>query len=161
MIATTTPTKIEALAIAKGYRVADGKVYGPTGQINPSPDSKGYLRFNVQRNGKSATCWVHRLVAFQKFGEAIHAPGIDVRHLDGDHTNNADSNIAIGSRSENLRDTPAPARSRRAVRMNETKHGELRKRIAESLAAGNGVRKTARLLGCAVSTVMNNKEGAN
>jgi hypothetical protein len=155
--------KIEEFAERKGYKVVNGEVFGPKGKIKPSPDSKGYLRFNVYReaNKKCETCWVHRLVAWQKYGNAIHFPDLDVRHLDGDHTNNAEENIAIGSRSENLRDTPAPARSQRAVRMNETKHGELRKRIAESLAAGNGVRKTARLLGCAVSTVMNNKEGAN
>lgn len=158
---TTTSPQIEALAQAKGYRVIGGEVFGPRGKINPAPDSKGYLRFNVQRDGKSATCWVHRLVAFQKFGEAVHAPGTDVRHLDGNQTNNAEENIALGSRSENLRDTPQAARSARAKRTNETKHGDLRQQIAASLAAGNGIRGTAKLLGCATSTVMNNKERTN
>lgn len=147
--------KIEALAVAKNYRVTNGIVYGPTGPIAPAPDTKGYLRFNVHREGKPQTCWVHRLVAFQKFGEAIHAPGIDVRHLDGNRQNNHDANIAIGSRSENLRDTPEAERKARAVRMNITKHSNLRQAIKTSLQTGNGIRGTARALGCAISTVYN------
>lgn len=148
--------KIETIAAQKGYRVVDGIPHGKKGPLKASPDSKGYLRFNVTiYTGRSITCWVHRLVAFQKFGEAIHAPGIDVRHLDGDKQNNRDENIAIGSRSENLKDTPPAERSARARRMNETKHGETRQKIDASLAAGNGIRGTARNLGVAISTVYN------
>lgn len=145
--------KIEKVAIAKNYKISEGIAYGPNGALRPAPDSKGYLRFNVGIKGKQFTCWVHRLVAFQKFGEAIHAPGIDVRHLDGNRQNNQPENIAIGSRSENLCDAPKSERVARANRMNETKHGALWQRIDAALDSGKTLREAQAEAGCSYFAV--------
>lgn len=70
----------------------------------------------------------HQLVAYAKFGEAMFAEGIEVRHLDGVRLNNAPDNIAIGTRSENMMDMSPEARSARV------KGFPSKKRMANDLA---------------------------
>jgi hypothetical protein len=154
---------IERIAAKKGYRVDEsGAVFSPSGKkLRPAPDSKGYLRFNVRHAKAAWTCWVHRLQAFQKFGEAIYVPGTDVRHYPNPNPDNSIENIHLGTRSENLRDVPADERTARACRMNETKHGATRATIQGFLDSGKGVRETARLAGCSTSAVMAQKKRTN
>jgi hypothetical protein len=57
---------------------------------------------------------VHRLAAYQKFGAAMFAPGIEERHLDGCKTNNRQENIAIGTHQQNAMDQPPEQRRRTA-----------------------------------------------
>jgi hypothetical protein len=147
--------RIEEIAAGMGYHVRNGYAFGPKGLQKTSPDSKGYLRIGIYVEGKTRTCWVHRLVAFQKFGDALYLNRPDVRHLDGDHQNNLDDNIALGTRSMNLLDIPPTERSDRAKRVNVKKHGELRARIDAALATGISQAKVAKLVGCAESTVFN------
>jgi hypothetical protein len=62
-------------------------------------DKKGYRKVFVYSPDGRAERFVHALIA-----EAFHGPrpeGADTRHLDGDKSNNAASNIRWGSRSEN------------------------------------------------------------
>ena len=47
---------------------------------------------------------VHKLVAYQKYGNKLLEPKIEVRHLDGDSLNNLEENIAIGTRVDNVQD---------------------------------------------------------
>lgn len=101
---------------AKLYVVTEkGEVQGPNGPraINLSQD--GYPRFGHLFEDGVRTVMVHRLVAYQKFGEALFAEGIQVRHLDGNSKNFRESNIAIGTASENMMDRPATTRKRIAV----------------------------------------------
>lgn len=107
------PTKrAEALRIAhhKGYRVVQGQVISPHGvvrkcQVHSKIDRTQYLRFNVGTGkGKRFPISVHQLVAFQKFGEAMFEPGIQVRHKDNNSLNNFDDNILLGTQSENALD---------------------------------------------------------
>lgn len=71
--------------------------------------SHGYLRVNVR--GKRIT--VHSLVALAFYGE--RPKGYDVRHLNGDRSDNRASNLAYGTRKENIGD---------AVRLGTHYHGE-------------------------------------
>jgi len=148
--------KIEVVASQKGYRVISGIPHSKRGPLKAAPDSKGYLRFKVTiYTGRSITCWVHRLVAFQKFGMALYSGAPDVRHRDGNQKNNSEENILLGTRRDNRLDVPKEQRSASAKRMNITKHAALWREIDTLLDAGNGIRPTARILGVATSTVYN------
>lgn len=58
---------------------------------------------------------VHRLQAFQKYGENLFDSGMEVRHLDGNKENNSYDNIVIGTHSENMRDIPEAIRYSKAL----------------------------------------------
>lgn len=116
-------TNNEALEIAwsMGYRaLRDGRVRGPSGKIlKLMPDyslSSPYLKFSImlgQRpNRKLKRIKVHRLVAYQKYGNAIFAPGILVRHKDNNYMNNSYENILIGTPKDNYEDIPKHQRVR-------------------------------------------------
>ena len=67
-------------------------------QLSIGKSSKGYLSFNIRlsKGSKPTRSFVHRLQAFQKFGEKIFKDGIVVRHLNGVSTDNSYDNIGIG-----------------------------------------------------------------
>ena len=108
------------LAHFKGYRVVNGKVISPHGKIRIC-QTKGrsnfrtpYLQFTIGIGNKKTTqVCVHRLVAFQKFGEASFGSEIQVRHLDDNSLNNLDHNIGIGTRLDNAMDQSPEKRSAR------------------------------------------------
>ena len=102
----------------KGYRVINGKLYNPSGMelkvyIHPK---ESYHSFGIRRenNGKKITLWIHKLIAYQKYGDKLFEPGIQVRHKDGNRGNNLDDNILIGTQSDNMMDCPEENRMRRA-----------------------------------------------
>ena len=98
----------------RGYVVdKDGKVFNKEGkQLSIGKSKKGYLSFNIRlEKGQNATrSFVHRLQAYQKFGEKIFDEGIVVRHLNGDSTDNSYDNIGIGTYSQNSLDVPKEKR---------------------------------------------------
>lgn len=106
-------------AIERGYRVVDGDVWHPNGErpvrlrLNPA----GYQRFGVHSRTRrlKGPVLVHRLAAWQKFGEALFHAKL-VRHLDGNRLNNAPENLALGTDRDNFMDQPPPARRARARR---------------------------------------------
>jgi hypothetical protein len=64
---------------------------------------RGYLRFGLSIGpGRTTSAYVHRFVALAFHGEP--GAGEEVRHLDGDPTNNHASNLAWGSHVENMAD---------------------------------------------------------
>lgn len=70
--------------------------------LKASPDSHGYPLVQLQGTMLSRRAKVHHLVA-----EAFIGPrpsGYDVRHLDGNRANNCVSNLAYGTRRENMDD---------------------------------------------------------
>lgn len=110
-------------AYAKGYRVSDvGDVVSPTGRRVRSarssrPHSRSYfcIRLSgVERNKSRVSVFVHKLAAYQQFGDAAFGVGIHVRHLDGDSSNNRPDNLALGSPSDNFMDQPREIRVARA-----------------------------------------------
>ena len=60
----------------------------------------GYLKVTLAPGKKTKS--VHHLVASTFLGP--RPEGMDIRHLDGNRENNAITNLAYGTRSENLRD---------------------------------------------------------
>ena len=67
------------------------------------------------KTGRVVNVPVHRLQAYQRFGEAIFEDGVEVRHLNGDALDNSLVNIAIGTASENQMDKPEHVRKRVAA----------------------------------------------
>jgi hypothetical protein len=107
------------LAFRKGYRVtASGEVESASGRIRKLSQTKwGHYTFTVgiPKSGRTGHVLVHRLAAYQKFGDAFLEAEC-VRHLDGCPTNNRADNIAIGTHSDNMMDIDAQ------VRMDKARH---------------------------------------
>ena len=103
---------------SKGYRVSNGIVTNAVGKERKLKLSSkrvgGYYSFNMKLAGTkvSMPVQVHKLVAYQKFGETMFITGIEVRHLDGNSTNNLDDNIVLGTRSQNELDKSRELRKR-------------------------------------------------
>ena len=97
----------------EGYYVTEeGSLVSPRGTVRVTTrNAYGYERISWKRKG---TLLVHKLAAYQKFGDDAFKEGICVRHLDGNPANNAISNIEIGTRSENMMDQPKEVRVRKA-----------------------------------------------
>lgn len=106
-------------AIQKGYYVAEnGDAYSCHKKLKLKLSSKicRYYCFNIRYYEKHTTIKVHRLQAYQKFGEAIFEKGIVVRHLNGDSLDNSFNNIDIGTQSDNVMDMPLKVRVAKAIR---------------------------------------------
>lgn len=61
----------------------------------------GYLKVNLQKNGKGYTKSVHTIIA-ETFHDGKH-PGLDVNHIDGNKLNNNASNLEWCTRKENMK----------------------------------------------------------
>lgn len=92
-------------------RVRSFKLYwgsrGPR-MLTLSTRKDGYLVCGLVADRHHVTGWVHRLVLLAFVGPRPH--GMVVRHLDGDKANNALSNLAYGTYSENEFDKVAQGR---------------------------------------------------
>jgi hypothetical protein len=113
---------ITKLSVDKGYSVdKDGKVFNKDGQeISIGKSKKGYLSFNIrlEKGSNPTRSFVHRLQAYQKFGDKIFETGIVVRHLNGISTDNSYDNIGIGTYSENSLDVPKEKRIKLSSKAN-------------------------------------------
>ena len=101
------------LAYEKGYRVINGEVISPfTGKprkLRVHTHKSGYKKylFTIGEKGKSSyPVEVHKLLAYQKYGDRIFDPEVEIRHLDNNSLNNSEDNIDIGSKSQNKFDMP-------------------------------------------------------
>lgn len=111
--------KVKA-AFDKGYRVGP---MGGVSNINTGRaiklriNTKGYFYFGIRKPSTrtSASVCVHRLQAFQKFGDRIFERGLVVRHLDGNYKNNSPENLELGTHSQNMMDKPAEQRLAMAI----------------------------------------------
>lgn len=114
-------------AYKKGYRTTkDGNVIGVRGEILSLDLSSGYKYFSMKDYfNKVRKIRVHRLVAYEKFGDKIFKENIEVRHLNNDRINNSWYNIDIGTASQNMNDRP------KEVRYNHAKKASLEAQIHE------------------------------
>lgn len=95
----------------------DGQVisyHGARGQpirvLRPGRGSHGYLTVALHRDDIQKTFCVHRLV-MEAFGSPCPGPDFEVRHYDGDKSNNRATNLVWGTRSDNMRDMLRHGRS--------------------------------------------------
>lgn len=107
--------KNEKLAYEMGYRVIDGIPFSYTGRELKINLNDGYEVFDITF-GKRSTgdrrnikIFVHRMVAYQEFGDEIYDYEV-VRHLDENSLNNNKTNLALGSHADNRYDMPASKR---------------------------------------------------
>ncbi len=122
-----------------GYRVTDeGGVIAPSGRsLLTTLSNKGYYHFSLpvrkvdcEKHGLTSRMIriaVHRLAAYQLFGEDVLKDAIQVRHLNGDRLDNRLINIAIGTQSENSMDRPEHARKAHAAHAGSYPKKKLRK----------------------------------
>lgn len=95
------------------YQVSDrGRVRNSRGRVRKLQDAwgAGHLRVNLKVSGKETACYVHRLVLLAFEGPCPE--GQQVRHLDGDPTNNSLANLKYGTPKENSEDTIRHGRTR-------------------------------------------------
>lgn len=99
----------------KGYRITKtGGILNPKGEPLKGATSV-YVHIGVRIGGKRKKCKVHRLQAYQKFGDKMFEDGVVVRHLDGNPLNNSWDNIAIGTHSDNMMDMSKEVRLAKAL----------------------------------------------
>lgn len=112
--------RIEVYAYRLGFRVSrNGELISFTGRKRQcSLHQRGYkgicLRVKIEGKSVYKLLFVHRLQAYQKFGEDLFKPGIVVRHLNGNPMDNSFDNIEIGTESDNWMDIPKEKRIERA-----------------------------------------------
>lgn len=95
----------EVYAYEIGYRVTeDGFLQSPSGKYIGHISKSGYVKFSIQNKRKRYVILVHRLQAYQKYGEKIYQKGLQVRHLNNDKQDNSHSNIALGTNKQNVAD---------------------------------------------------------
>lgn len=104
------------LAVKKGYYVdKNGILWRNASPAKTRKPRFGYLTFSVgfMENGKKVAgrCGLHKLQAYQKYGDKIFEPGIVCRHLNDIKLDNSYDNIAIGTKKDNSQDIPPIKRS--------------------------------------------------
>lgn len=98
----------------KGYRIINEKIFYKNKEVKVNLKKTGYFGFCIRlKNGERYVIMVHRLVAYQKYGDEMFDK--DVRHKDGNSKNNREDNIILGTHSENMMDIPENIRYNKAV----------------------------------------------
>src|SRR5690606_18070912 len=70
--------------------------------LKPSANDTGHQWVNIGGTGGHPKRYIHRLVAMTFLGEC--PDGMEVRHRNGDPTDNRPENLTYGTRSENMYD---------------------------------------------------------
>lgn len=149
-------------AYNKGYRVdKDGNLVGPKGNfVKPIVYGYNYLGFSVQHQQYRRTPTpIHRLAAYQKYGDKVLQKGMQVRHLNGNRHDNSLANISIGTQYDNTMDMPEEKRRRiieSATRATRKISSETAQQIRNIYSQGrNSTRKLARDYGVSRRTIHN------
>jgi len=151
-------------AIQAGYKVLDdGSVIAPSGKERKTGNKEGYRSFTINADGEYGYVMVHRLLAYQKYGDRIFEPGVEVRHLNSDPSDNRVENIEIGTHSQNMMDMPRERRWAKAKQAAKAKRKLTEEQVATlrcDHAAGMSYRKLMQKYGIsktAVSYIVNAK----
>lgn len=143
----------------RGYNVTkSGSVISSKGKLLSLMENGGYLHFNIKFEGDRFPIRVHRLQAFQKFGESMLEGDVLVRHLNGDSLDNSYVNIGIGSHSDNAKDRPKHDRVAHAQKAGKSNSlpKEVWEQIKEDYAKGLGYKKLRAKYGVGLSTLSYN-----
>jgi len=136
------PNRAMLMAYGEGYRVSDdGVLIDPNGgscAVRFSSTRYPIKSIKLKKGNPGVSMYLHKLMAYQKYGEAMFESGIEVRHLNGIKTDNSYNNIAIGTRSQNQMDIPKEQRSARAKAINtkKTTPDEMIARVGEDWSSG-------------------------
>lgn len=155
------PSKLFQAVIAayeRDYRVLeDGRVQGVRGIRRVTTDDVGFARFNIRptRAGQRLNVYVHKLVAYQLFGEAAFAPGTKVMHRNNNRADNRLENILIGTQDDVMQNRPHTQRllwslhAARSLRSLDSKQLQM---FRDMRAAGASLNELAKCFGIAKST---------
>ena len=133
------------IAFLKGYRISDsGRIFNKKNEeINGTIGNCGYKVLSFRMRNLEYKITIHRLLAYQKYGDLMFNEGIVVRHKDGNQLNNSFDNIIIGTQSENRMDIPEHIRFSLALHaasfLKKYDHEEV---IVFHKANGNSYKKT-------------------
>jgi hypothetical protein len=108
---------VEKIAYEKGYYVDKyGNVFNIYNKKRKIylDSKKNYYIFSLRFGNKIMCCYVHKLVAYQKFGDIIYESNYDIRHLNNNKIDNSWNNINFGTKSQNMMDTPKEERQKHA-----------------------------------------------
>ncbi len=158
-----TKSNIAVRHCAKRYKITSGgKLFRPDGiEILPSCSRRGYphIGVTIRSHGIDQKIFIHRIVAYQKYGEGLFETGIVVRHLNHDKKDFRPDNISIGSMSDNYYDHDSdylenfPIQGSKAARSRRMFSMETAEEIRRRHRNGEGYRKLARAYGCSRSTI--------
>ena len=149
-------------AARKGYRVDDnGSVISPRGITRKlaTKDRSGHKvsTFTVGFRGGSFPVPVHKLAAYQLYGDKCFEPGMNIRHLNGNSQDNSPKNLALGTGSDNCMDVPEhrrKAHARHASSCRKDKIPESKKqKIRSDRSSGMSYRELHRKHGVSKSTL--------
>lgn len=121
-----------------GYRAnADGTVSSPISsrKVRGYIGSRGYWKMTVPKCfDLSGQVLLHRFLGYCKYGDAIFTPGLVVRHLDDNKSNNHLDNLVLGTQKENIQDIGFERLSIRSKKIWEAKDHINRLRVCSSAA---------------------------
>ena len=152
-------TNLRLMQVIKaGYKVFSNRVYAPDGSEQKLYiTNNGYPAFTYGlKNINRGLVHVHRMVAFQKYGDLIFKKGCQVRHLDSNKLNFSANNIDIGTGVENWWDRPKSMRDL-MVSLSIAKVKKLTQAQADSIRAEysktNNLRVLSKKYNCSQSTL--------
>lgn len=104
--------RLVVLAFDKGYRVSEcgEKIFNPKGKElkthSQCKKGKYYRSFNIMCPvDKNVTrVYLHKLQAYQLFGEKMFEPDMVVRHMNDISTDNSQTNLKLGTQMVNMMD---------------------------------------------------------
>ena len=120
--------EILLLAIERGYIVDKaGNVFKDDKGVKGSVSNRNYKKFNIRNlNYESHPVFIHRLQAYQKYGDKIFEEGIVVRHLNGNSLDNSWDNIELGTSSENQMDRSEECRKNSSMKATRAYQNSIR-----------------------------------
>ena len=89
----------------QGFRINEnGSLINKRGHYVEAEVIGGYFRKKLTVGGSQYSLPLHRLQAYQKFGDEMFGDGIVVRHINGISWDNSFENIEIGTHMQNMQD---------------------------------------------------------
>jgi hypothetical protein len=121
-------SEVRQIPFTEHYFVSDaGEVFstkwGTMRQLKPWLHKFGYPMVTIGTTPRTHKIPVHRLVALVFIGSPA-SPDLEVRHLDGEPTNNMASNLAWGTHAENMADMVAHGRQGSIVKIERMPRGD-------------------------------------
>jgi len=106
----TYKNKLIIEAFTLGYKISKDRLLNPYGVLVAQKlDDKGYYSVMLGPRGARTRIRMHRLIAFDKFGNDMFNYQC-VRHKNGNQTDNSHDNLILGTHSDNRMDMPEHVR---------------------------------------------------